>query len=99
MFAATAPEVNVEDDKDSDEWVEPLAILDEMGAQTDAEGQPSASSMATGTASSEFNPLFYDAVLMDYIHEIMAGDSKKLSRLAGDMWKSINSEDDASSLN
>ena len=99
MFAATAPEVNVEDDKDSDEWVEPLAILDEMGAQTDAEGQPSASSMATGTASSEFNPQFYDAVLMDYIHEIMAGDSKKLTKVVADMWKSIHNEDNALSLN
>ena len=91
MFAATAPEVNVEDDNDSDEWVEPLKPVDEMGAQTDAEGQPS--------ASSEFNHKFYDAVLMDYIHEMMAGDSKKLSRLAVDMWNSINYEDNALSLN
>ena len=99
MFAATAPEVNVEDDNDSDEWVVPKAVLDEMGAQTDAEGQPSASSMATGTPLLEFNPLFYDAVLMDYIHEIMAGDSKKLTKVVADMWKSINSEDNALSLN
>ena len=91
MFAATAPEVNVEDDKDSDEWVEPLAILDEMGAQTDAEGQPS--------ASSEFNHKFYDAVLMDYIHETMAGDNKKLLKVAADILTSIKHEDNALSLN
>ena len=98
MLGATAPEVDVEGDNDSDEWLKPVE---------DAAGQPSASSTATGTASSaaagkasaEFEPEFYDVVLMDYIHEIMAGDSKKLLRLAADMWKSINSEDDASSLN
>ena len=89
--------------------------LQQVEAQKDVEGQPSASSTATGTASSlaggtassaaagtassEFSPEFYDVVLMDYIHETMAGDSKKLSRVAADMLKSINHEDNALSLN
>ena len=96
MFAATAPEVDVEEDDEPPFWARPKE-------RKDVEGQPSASSTATsaaaGEGSSEFSPEFYDVVLMDYMHEIMAGDSKKLSRLAADMWKSINSEDDASSLN
>ena len=100
MFAATVPEVDVEEDNDPDEWMEPLQ-------QKDAEGQPSASSTAVGTTSSaaagtaslEFSPEFYDVVFMDYIHEMMAGDNKKISKLATDLWKSINCEDNALSLN
>ena len=122
MFAATAPEVDHEEDTDTVEWmlpVAPLAIKDAEGqppASSTAEGQPSASSTATGsasswlaagkaasapaeTASSECTPQFYDVILFDYIHEMMAGDSKKLSKLASQMWNSINSEDNALSLN
>ena len=51
------------------------------------------------TASTEFSALFYGIVLMDYIHEIMAGDNKKLIRVAEDMSKSIKREDNALSLN
>ena len=58
-----------------------------------------AASAPAETASSECTPQFYDVILFDYIHEMMAGDSKKLSKLASEMWKSINSEDNALSLN
>ena len=103
MFAATAPEVDVEEDNASDECMKP---------QKDAWGQPSASSTATGSASSGLDAgkaasaaaeaasfQLYDVILMDYIHEKMPGDSKKLSKLAAEMWKSINNEDNALSLN
>ena len=90
--------------------------LQQVEAQKDVEGQPSASSTATGsassrlaagkaasapaeTASSEVTLQFYDAILFDYIHEMMAGDSKKLSNLASAMRDSIKSEDNALSLN
>ena len=58
-----------------------------------------AASAAAQTASSECTPELYDVILMDYIHEMMAGDSKKLSKLATEMWKSINYEDAALSFN
>ena len=108
MFAATAPEVDV-DEEEENPWAD-------LPDPPDAVGQPSASSTATGSASSwldagkatsaaaeaassECTPQFYDVILFDYIHEMMAGDSKKLSKLASEMWKSINSEDNALSLN
>ena len=73
----------------------------QVDAQTAAEGQPSASSTATGTAAPpaakkhplKYSPEFYDVVLMDFIHECMSGDSKKVEKVTADMWKMINDED------
>ena len=96
MYTATAPEGDVEEDPPSDKWMELIP----------AEGQPSASSTAIKTASSaastsssEFSAVFYDVVLFDYIHEMMVGDSKKISKVAPVMLRSIYNEDNALSLN
>ena len=96
MFAATAPEGDVEEDYETGEKGE---SLQQVEAQKDAEGQPSASSAAAGTASSEFSSLFYDVFLMDYIHETMAGDNQRLLKVAADILTSIKHEDNALSLN
>ena len=120
MFAATAPEVDHEEDTDTIEWTPPVAPLAKNAegqppASSTAEGQPSASSTATGSASSGLDAgkaasaaaessktassQLYDVVLMDYIHEKMKGHCKKMSKLAAEIRKSINNEDNALSLN
>ena len=113
MFAVTAPEGDVEEDYETGDEGGSLQQVEaqkdaegQPSASSTATGSASswlaagiAASAAAQTASSECTPEFYDVILMDYIHEMMAGDSKKLSKLASAMRDSINSEDNALSLN